>query len=568
MNTGLDFESRREAIRVLNQLLSYPQMRNAVDRNVERMVATVEHRRGVYSSRIDDEHLAEFLVDTIGSDLLSYTKMRRAILESASDAQLKQLDPGADSGIIADRKSLLRKLLSKRWRYGGSFAHQMVRVFGFPIAFAGLPGISSGPPIEEVEPYKPLPPLHDYQLELHQSIVEVLGSSAQHRRALLSLPTGAGKTRTAVEAVVDWWNSSTLVKPLILWIAQSDELCDQALESFREVWIDKGGAGVRKSMRLYRVWGKHRAIPGLFASGVIIASIQKLYEMTRRGMEYELNDLSEDLAVVIVDEAHRAVGKSYTAVLRALKVLVPRFSELPAVPLLGLSATPYRGYNAEENERLVRRFRRLLVSPQLGDKPVEMLRNRGVLAGIEHQIVQTGRSFQLNDNEVRYLQKHQSFPGSFVRKVGEDPERNQLLVSTVMEFPADWPVLFFGCTVEHATAVSVMLRRQGRVAAVVTGHTRPATRRALIEAFRSGEIQVLCNYGVLTTGFDAPKINAVVISRPTASVVLYEQMIGRGMRGPLNGGTENCVVIDMADNIRRFQGQMAYARMMEQWAVD
>jgi superfamily II DNA or RNA helicase len=57
----------------------------------------------------------------------------------------------------------------------------------------------------------------------------------------------------------------------------------------------------------------------------------------------------------------------------------------------------------------------------------------------------------------------------------------------------------------------------------------------------------------------------VIIARPTTSVVLYEQMIGCGMRGPLNGGTEECQVIDLQDNIARFQGQMAYQRMREVW---
>jgi superfamily II DNA or RNA helicase len=69
---------------------------------------------------------------------------------------------------------------------------------------------------------------------------------------------------------------------------------------------------------------------------------------------------------------------------------------------------------------------------------------------------------------------------------------------------------------------------------------------------------------VLTTGFDAPLVRAVVIGRPTASPILYEQMIGRGMRGPSFGGTEECLVIDVEDNIK-FGGQMAYQRYAEYW---
>jgi superfamily II DNA or RNA helicase len=75
---------------------------------------------------------------------------------------------------------------------------------------------------------------------------------------------------------------------------------------------------------------------------------------------------------------------------------------------------------------------------------------------------------------------------------------------------------------------------------------------------------VLCNYGVLTTGFDAPRISALVIGRPTASPLLYEQMIGRGMRGPRFGGTEECLVVDIEDNIG-FSGQLAFLRYADYW---
>jgi superfamily II DNA or RNA helicase len=130
--------------------------------------------------------------------------------------------------------------------------------------------------------------------------------------------------------------------------------------------------------------------------------------------------------------------------------------------------------------------------------------------------------------------------------------------------PPEHPTLFFGCSVEHARAIAVLLNRRGRSAATVIAETRSATRRFTIEEFRAGRISVLCNYGVLTTGFDAPRVGAVVIARPTASPILYEQMIGRGMRGPRFGGTSECLVIDVEDNIR-FGGQMAYTRYERYW---
>jgi superfamily II DNA or RNA helicase len=231
-----------------------------------------------------------------------------------------------------------------------------------------------------------------------------------------------------------------------------------------------------------------------------------------------------------------------------------------------LTATPYRGTEKEENRRLAGRFHNQLLIPKvLGNDPIRALRARNVLAQVDHQILETNRRFELSENEQQRLEQFGQFPDSFLRKVGEDAMRNHLLLTTLLDVPAEWPVLFFGCSVDHASAMAVLLRRNGRSAAVVTAKTRRATRRHLIEEFRAGRLQVLCNYGVLTTGFDAPKIRAVIIARPTTSVVLYEQMIGRGMRGPLNGGTEECQVIDLQDNIARFQGQMAYQRMREVW---
>ncbi len=90
-------------------------------------------------------------------------------------------------------------------------------------------------------------------------------------------------------------------------------------------------------------------------------------------------------------------------------------------------------------------------------------------------------------------------------------------------------------------------------------------RRQLIKDFNQGQVNFLCNFGVLTTGFDAPKTECIVICRPTTSVVLYEQIVGRGLRGPKFGGTETCDVIDFADNINRLGPPLAYFRFNDFW---
>jgi len=105
----------------------------------------------------------------------------------------------------------------------------------------------------------------------------------------------------------------------------------------------------------------------------------------------------------------------------------------------------------------------------------------------------------------------------------------------------------------------------GRRSASISAKTPVSLRRVLIEEFRNGQIEFLFNFGVLTTGFDAPKTNYIVICRPTTSVILYEQIVGRGMRGPKFRGTPDCTVIDFSDNILRMGVQMAYSRFSEEW---
>ena len=77
----------------------------------------------------------------------------------------------------------------------------------------------------------------------------------------------------------------------------------------------------------------------------------------------------------------------------------------------------------------------------------------------------------------------------------------------------------------------------------------------------------MTNFGVLTTGFDAPKVRAIYITRPTFSKNLYLQMIGRGLRGPLNGGTQDCLIVDIADNFESMDIKHIYEEMGAWWSA-
>ena len=90
-------------------------------------------------------------------------------------------------------------------------------------------------------------------------------------------------------------------------------------------------------------------------------------------------------------------------------------------------------------------------------------------------------------------------------------------------------------------------------------------RRKAIDDFKSGKVNFIINYEILTTGFDSTKIECVFITRPTKSVILYSQMIGRGLRGPKMGGKSECLLIDVEENLLCFNENKAFKYFNSYW---
>ena len=129
----------------------------------------------------------------------------------------------------------------------------------------------------------------------------------------------------------------------------------------------------------------------------------------------------------------------------------------------------------------------------------------------------------------------------------------------------EWPILVFTPSVVSAHVTAALLESLGRRSAAVDGEMRGQERRRKIEAFKTGDTRVLVNCDLLTQGFDAPKVRALYIARPTFSPNRYVQMVGRGLRGPLNGGTEECLVVNMVDTFTQFDKTLAYREFDHLW---
>ncbi len=166
-------------------------------KGVERIVAETENLGRLLRTRVEDEHLAGFLVDVAGPDLLANRMLRKLLAVRASDSELDQLHefPGAERARGTSAESIARCVAERNWHPGKRWARHFVTVLGFPPVFAGFPGTPGGPDFEDVEPHVPLCLLEDFQENLRQQVCELLVAAPGENRAVLTLPTGAGKTR-------------------------------------------------------------------------------------------------------------------------------------------------------------------------------------------------------------------------------------------------------------------------------------------------------------------------------------------------------------------------------------
>ena len=130
------------------------------------------------------------------------------------------------------------------------------------------------------------------------------------------------------------------------------------------------------------------------------------------------------------------------------------------------------------------------------------------------------------------------------------------------------PTIVFACSVQHGQLLSSMLSLENIPNALVIGDMAPMDREEAIRKFkdRSDDTNIIINYEVLTTGFDATNIECVFITRPTQSIVLYSQMLGRGLRGPQMGGKAECLLVDIKDNLEQYDENMAFSHFNNYWS--
>ena len=452
---------------------------------------------------------------------------------------------------------------------GKAAAIQFVRELGLPTELAGIPSPQRPPAALLVPGPQSLRRLEDYQLETKAKIEDAL---LRGRAMVCTLPTGGGKTRVAIEALVEWTCDKLANgegdRPVIIWAAHTQELCAQAAEAFRAVW-EVRAAGRTLLLGSTATIGPqlHDPLQELMQESwdalvVVTTPIVGAKAIGEGGWLRELN--LPPMSALVIDEAHRAAAPTYGRLIDA----VQDGEADSRVPVIGLTATPFRTvlgpHEPDEATADLRKiFRDGLIKPiSLGDDPKQVLIDQGCLARPSYTPLR-GANFGTVAMAGMAETTEEAFDKELGKLAGMNlPRRRRVfgLLRQLLEAEPEARILYFGPTVADAEVMAFLLLKSGFRAASLSAKTHASARRETVRQFKGGAYQVLCNQGVLTTGFDDPRITHVVIARPTVSLVLFEQMVGRGLRGPLFGGTEECQIHAVEDT---FDGGAATQRVAQ-----
>ena len=488
------------------------------------------------------------LLGRIDPDLTTPERLLGVLLELRSPAELL-LDPGTRSELLdllppREAESLARELglpkadvfhelSSASIRRGSRRANTLLDFFS--VALDLQPTDDDQPDVDAVAPAYGL---FDHQRVAAGSVRAHLAS--EPGRVLLHMPTGSGKTRTTMSLICDLLREREPF--LVVWLAHSEELCEQAAAEFFRAWSFAGN----REVTLQRWWGPHSSSPGGIQDGILVAGLSKTFAAAKRDWR-EIGALAGRVNLIVMDEAHQAVAPSYQLILDLLS------QAGSPTPLLGLSATPGRTWaDIDEDQKLADFFFRQKVSLQVpGYKsPVDYLVDEGYLARTEFQTLMSRVGVELDARDRAQLADGLDLPQRVLEQLADDEQRNLLIVHRTEQLSRTHRrIIVFAATVEHALVLAAVLRSRGLWARAVTGKTPDSERGRSIRDFRAEDEnrRVLVNYGVLTTGFDAPATSAAIIARPTASLVLYSQMVGRAIRGPRAGGNATAVISTVVD---------------------
>ncbi|ANU36596.1 DEAD/DEAH box helicase [Vibrio scophthalmi] len=333
--------------------------------------------------------------------------------------------------------------------------------------------------------------------------------------AVIVLPTGAGKSLVIAEL-------ARLAKGRVLVMAHVKELVEQNHAKYEG--YDLKGAVFSAGL------GRKET-----DQQVVFASVQSVVR--------NLDEFKDQFSLLVIDECHRVPEEktsSYQKVISHLRELNP------GMKVLGLTATPYRlgvGWIYQYHTRgQVRSEEPRFFRDCIFELPIRYLLDEEFLTPAKMMDAPV-LSYDFSQLKPASTGRYKEAEMDMV--IDQAKRATPQIVQQIIQFSADKQgIMIFAATVRHAQEIFGLLP-QGQTA-IVIGDTPTPERDAIIQRFKQREIKFLVNVSVLTTGFDAPHVDLIAILRPTESVSLYQQIVGRGLR--LSPGKTECLVLDYAGN--------------------
>lgn len=405
--------------------------------------------------------------------------------------------------------------------------------------------------------------LRPYQRQALEAFRDAL--SPEVNRVAIEMATGLGKTVTGAQAAVDFLESFEGAGNRVLVLVPTDEICAQ--------WVEKLEFAATLSGSPWTV-GVVKAERNQPDADIVVASVQTLARPGRR-------EQIRDVGFIIVDEAHHAVAMSYVSTLEWFGGL-PGPAEYMAnrhdamwspVPVMGLSATLARS----DGQGLGRIWQDMPFSRSL----TWAIRKGYLIDLVPYTIKIPDLNTSGSDTALDDALADSIAPAAVVdtwfmhAELQGDPDR-----SITRQYPS---TVLFAPLVKSAQAFADAFSAAGVKAEVVHGKMTDAAVAAVMDRYDTGVTTVVCNAMKLTEGWDSPRTMCVIVARPTQSVPLFVQMVGRGLRPWLDASapprdTQRCVLLcvqggttdlataaDLSENIGTVQDGVSLTVMEDQW---
>lgn len=352
--------------------------------------------------------------------------------------------------------------------------------------------------------------LRPYQIE---SKVKIYEAWQECRSVMFQMPTGTGKTRLFSSIIKDIREKtvSDHERNKILVLAHRTELIEQIYNTLA-IKYSLGG-GIIKS--------------GFEEKPTLLVQIASVQTLSRRLSRWS----DKRFTYIIIDEAHHALASTYQKILEAF----------PDAKILGVTATPYR-LSGESFDKL---FDKLIVSQSVSD-----FIKQGYLSDYKYYSIKANSRTQHLLNGINEFGADGDYKESAMMAVCDKDYIRSNLVDSYLKYAKGKKGIIYTICKEHNQHIEKNYSELGLKVVSIDSDTRDDDRKEMVSQFRQGKIDIICNVNIFSEGFDCPDIEFIQLARPTMSLSLYLQQVGRGLR-PAKG-KENAIIIDNVGLFNRF----------------